>query len=173
MRRLPFHGSVGMITCLFDSLNFLLTPEDVRAALASFAAALRPGGVVYFDAVTEFMMTEYYAGKTWTDDADGLGVTWENDYDAETRMCTTRIRFGDGRESQLTRERAYALDWLAGEVEAAGLTPLGVFDAHGWGTPHGQTERADFLAAKGVSDATADRMDSVLERVRNAARRSD
>ena len=71
MRRLPFHGSVGMITCLFDSLNFLLTPEDVRAALTSFAAALRPGGVVYFDAVTEFMMTEYYAGKTWTDDEIG------------------------------------------------------------------------------------------------------
>lgn len=173
MRRLPFHGSVGMITCLFDSLNFLLAPEDVRAALASFAAALRPGGIVYFDVVTEFMMTEYYAGKTWTDDADGLGVTWENDYDPATRMCTTRIRFGNGRDGQLTQERAYPLDWLAKEVEAAGLTPLGVFDAHGWGKPHGQTERADFLAVKGVPDAPAGRMDSVLERVRSAARRSD
>jgi len=129
--------------------------------------------MVYFDVVTEFMMTEYYAGKTWTDDADGLGVTWENDYDPATRMCTTRICFGDGRDGQITQERAYPLDWLAKEVEAAGLTPLGVFDAHGWGKPNGQTERADFLAVKGVPDAAAGRMDSVLERVRSAAKRSD
>ena len=52
MRFLPWSGEFDFVTCLDDSLNYLLTGADLRAALTSFARAVRPGGVVVFDTNT-------------------------------------------------------------------------------------------------------------------------
>lgn len=150
LRALPFDGGPHLITCLFDSLNFLLEEEDVRRAFRSLAGALRPGGVLYFDVVTDRMMTEHFADQAWTEDTGGFRTTWDNHYDPATQTCTTRVKVGPQAES-VTRERAYPLDWLAREVRAAGLETLGVFDAHSWKGASRRTVRADFVAARSPS----------------------
>lgn len=45
---LPHLGSFDLITCLNDSLNHLLRPTDVRAALRGMARNLASGGLVVF-----------------------------------------------------------------------------------------------------------------------------
>jgi SAM-dependent methyltransferase len=52
MRELPWVGSFDLITCMDDAVNYLLTVEDLHAALASMAAALAPGGILIFDSNT-------------------------------------------------------------------------------------------------------------------------
>jgi SAM-dependent methyltransferase len=50
MRSLPWVGRFDLITCLDDAINYLLSREELEAALTSMWAALRPGGVLIFDA---------------------------------------------------------------------------------------------------------------------------
>jgi SAM-dependent methyltransferase len=52
MRSLPRMGPFDLVTCLDDSVNYLLTEGDLRRALRSIAAQLRPGGQVLFDTNT-------------------------------------------------------------------------------------------------------------------------
>jgi SAM-dependent methyltransferase len=52
MRALPDVGAFDLITCLDDSVNYLLSAEDLRRSLRSMAARLRPGGHIVFDANT-------------------------------------------------------------------------------------------------------------------------
>jgi SAM-dependent methyltransferase len=52
MRALPPSGEFDLVTCLDDSVNYLLEPRDLEAALASMRATLRPGGLLIFDTNT-------------------------------------------------------------------------------------------------------------------------
>jgi SAM-dependent methyltransferase len=49
MRRLPDWGSFDVVTCLCDAINYLLDLDELDAAFASAARALRPGGLYIFD----------------------------------------------------------------------------------------------------------------------------
>src|SRR5690242_14742990 len=52
MRALPPLAPVDLITCLDDAVNYLVSAEDLSAALASMACALAPGGLIAFDVNT-------------------------------------------------------------------------------------------------------------------------
>jgi SAM-dependent methyltransferase len=52
MRDLPWRDEFDLVTCLDDAVNYLLTTEDLHAALASMARVLRPDGIAVFDANT-------------------------------------------------------------------------------------------------------------------------
>lgn len=52
LRELKLPERVDLITCNGDTLNYLLSPADLAAALAAFAAALRPGGHLVCDVLS-------------------------------------------------------------------------------------------------------------------------
>lgn len=49
MRSLPWSSTFDLVTCVDDAINYLLTEDDLLAALASLRKALRPGGILVFD----------------------------------------------------------------------------------------------------------------------------
>ena len=49
MRELPRMGTFDLATCLDDSLNYLLSEDELERALAGVARNLRPGGLFVFD----------------------------------------------------------------------------------------------------------------------------
>ncbi len=49
MRELPVLGRFDLVTCLDDSLNYLLEVGDLESALAGLARNLAPDGVCLFD----------------------------------------------------------------------------------------------------------------------------
>jgi SAM-dependent methyltransferase len=51
--RLQLPQSVDLITCHFDSLNYLLTSDDLLRALQRFRANLNPDGHLIFDMITD------------------------------------------------------------------------------------------------------------------------
>mgnify|MGYP001160691925 CR=1 FL=1 len=157
LRAFPVRG-VGLITCLFDSINFLLEPEEVELALVKLSGALRDGGLLYFDAVTERLMVDHFANQTWTETHGGFRTTWANHYDPEKRICETWVRVNTGAGSA-TRERAYDLDFLVNAVQDAGLTLLAVFDVENWKPPTRRTCRIDFIAAKNPTPDLRRRME--------------
>lgn len=75
MRSLPWVGRFDLITCLDDAINYLLTPEELEAALTSMWAALRPGGVLIFDANSLASYRDAFAA-TFERACDGTRFCW-------------------------------------------------------------------------------------------------
>lgn len=147
MCALPFSESIHMITCLFDSLNFVLTEEEVEAAIQSFADALLPGGVAYFDVVTERMIMAHFDNTSWSEDFGNFRSRWHSAWDPENQMCETSIRVNAG-DISLTRERIYSQEFLEQAVAKAGLTLLAVRDAYTWHEATRRSARLEFVAVK-------------------------
>src|SRR4051812_24576354 len=70
MRRLPELGVFDLVTCLDDAVNYLVTSDELRAALEGFARNLRPGGLAIFDANTLTTYRTTFAGDAAME-ADG------------------------------------------------------------------------------------------------------
>lgn len=147
LRALPFHESYDLITCLFDSLNFILDEDGIREAIASCAAALRPGGIFYFDVVTERMVTEYFSGPAWTEENGGFRTTWKTEYDAEAGLAETSVRINHG-EAATIREQIYSREVIESAIKDAGLALIVCADAENWKPPRANTIRLDFVVRK-------------------------
>lgn len=166
LRAVPLRGA-SFITCLFDSLNFLLDPGDVRRALKELYGALRPGGLLYFDVVTERMVLDHFAGQQWSEQSGRLHTTWDSRYDRATGVSETRIRVNRGPECVI-RERIHPREDLESAMAAAGFEPLGAFDAETLRAPRRRTVRIDFVAWRPGGPAPRRRLNEVLKELRSA-----
>ena len=150
-RALPFLERFMMITCLFDSLNFLLSESQFSQAMASFYQALQPGGVFYFDVVTERMIANHFENTSWTEDHGRFKSAWASSYAHQTQTCETRVRINSGNES-VTWERVYPIKFILETVAQAGFSLLAIRDATTWKEPTKRAMRIDFIVVKGDAD---------------------
>jgi ubiquinone/menaquinone biosynthesis C-methylase UbiE len=165
MTALPFHEQFHLVTCLFDSVNFLQENEEVEAALEGMARALRPGGVIYFDVVTERMVTEFFEGPGWTEQEGDFRTSWKTIYDRDTRVATTSIRVNAGPEG-IIRERVYDLAFLRNAIARAGLELLAEVDADTWKKPGARATRVDYILAKSPDDRLRARLNETINHIR-------
>jgi SAM-dependent methyltransferase len=63
LRTFDLGREFDLVTCVFDSLNNLLTPADLGAALARARAHLRPGGLLACDLNTRLGVRELWEGN--------------------------------------------------------------------------------------------------------------
>lgn len=166
MTKLPFKPTFHLITCLFDSLNFVLEEDAVVNSLQGFADSLLPGGLVYFDVVTERMVTEHFLGPEWSEQHGRFTSSWHTTYDRESHIATTRVTI-NGRDSNEMQERIYPIEWLMEEVRNTGLEVLACYDANTWKKPGRRTIRVEFIAALEPDRKTRRMVDDLLKQMRN------
>lgn len=149
-RALPLRPCAHLVSCLFDSLNFLLTEQELRKAFYEVAATLNEKGLFYFDLITERMVTEHFAGQQWVESNGKFWTSWESDYCPKTRVSETRIRFGRGPLCVL-RERAYTQEQIEAALHRVGLHLITVYDVETGGPPRRKTTRMEFIATRSPS----------------------
>ncbi len=164
LRALPFHREVHLLTCLFDSMNFLLREEDVEQALYSMSSALTGDGILYFDVVTERMVTEHFDGRDWEEDNPGFRTYWKSRYNRISSISETSVRINTGGMAMI-RERIYPLSFLEEAVHKAGMALLAVYDADTWKPPTKRTTRVDFIAKRVVTAADERQFKEIREHV--------
>ena len=147
LRALPFREGANYITCLFDSINFLLTTDDLNTTMRQFHLALREHGLLYFDTVTERMITQHFHGQQWTEKNGRFATTWSSHYDRGAATAETRIQVDRG-PGCVVRERVFSADELNHALIEAGFTVLGEFDAETWRPPNRRTTRVEHVAMK-------------------------
>ena len=93
MRTLPFLSRFDLVTCWFDSLNYLVEPEDLVRTFKGVAGALVEGGLFVFD-----MNTIHGLAVTWREnpcyvegDTASTFEVHRQEYDFETGIANMRI----------------------------------------------------------------------------------
>ncbi len=162
MRSFELYGTVGAVTCCLDSVNYLLTPEDVRRCFCCVHNYLDPDGLFIFDVNTPYKFQHIYGDNAyilqdeWTDEdgsARSVYCGWQNHFDADTKLCDFDLSVfeqrADGqycRDDEQQRERCYSEGELRTLLEQAGFEVVGCFGAWDFSLPQAECERWYFVA---------------------------
>lgn len=120
-------GSFDLVTCLYDSLNYLTGDGELVQALSGAVALLRPGGRCVFDLNTEHEFGTWDEVDQVVHDDGGILVYNRLSYQPERRLAHGRIvwfvreieRWWRGEESHT--ERAWTDAETLAALDAAGL----------------------------------------------------
>ena len=130
VRELDLVGEVDAATCLYDSLNYLLTVDEVASVMQRVGGALRPGGAFVFDFNTPYQYERLDARDVVTAERDDLFGVYQHRYDGVSRINEVLMTFFQ-REGGLYRrweerhvQRAYAPDEMRQAATSGGFIVL-------------------------------------------------
>ncbi|MEW6553109.1 MAG: class I SAM-dependent methyltransferase [Actinomycetota bacterium] len=151
MRYLQVPVRASLVNCATDAMNHLLAEADVESALASFRAALRPGGYAVFDMNTPWQLREGSDPETWEFDVEGQHMRWLSSWDEKEMIHTLTIVFtargvGGLDVVEEHRERAFEVPWMLDALRRMGFTFAEAFDAAGLGGAVERTRRLVYVA---------------------------
>ena len=136
MRDFTLDEPADLVTCMYDSLNYLLEEADLAAAFRSAAAALRGGCLYVFDMNTIFGLAERWGTRDSvncdTDDWFIVSRTrWDHERSTDTLVFHGFIRRGQvwERFTETHVERGYPLARIRALLAQAGLAVLATYDA--------------------------------------------
>ena len=81
MRQITLPDRIDLTTCLYDSMNYMLTSRDLTTVFQQVYDALRPGGLYIFDMNTAYMLSTIWNDETCYMDDKDFTVILHNDYD--------------------------------------------------------------------------------------------
>lgn len=93
MRHLPFKEEFDLVTCFFDSMNYLLSVKDLHDAIRCAYDALRPGGLYIFDMNTVYgLAVDWMREKTYIQNqADDFIELHQHEFDYENLVATMAL----------------------------------------------------------------------------------
>lgn len=153
-------ASFDLATCVYDSLNYMLSEADLAACFAGAAHALAPGGLYVAD-----MNTRHFLANDWGDclvrEQDGYIQIERSQFDPgrDTNSMLLTGFVGDdergyARFDELHIERAYPPEQVAALLERAGLHVEAAYDSFTFSPPAERTQRIFWVARKGPGPAT-------------------
>lgn len=131
MRELPDLGRFDLVWAVNDPVNYLLSTEELEAALVGMRRNLAPGGIALLDASTLKTHREFFAGEIEVEEGEkrffwrgrkppegvGAGAIVEARLEAE----------GEEESAHVHRVRHFPEAEMLAASEAAGLQCIGVF----------------------------------------------
>lgn len=86
MREFELYGTVKAIISICDSINYILSYEDLVQVFRLVNNYLDPEGIFIFDLNTEYKYTSLLADNTIAENRDKGSFIWENYYSEEERI---------------------------------------------------------------------------------------
>lgn len=135
LRRFAFARPFDLVTCCYDSLNYLLDPAEFAAALTAVRRSLAPGGLFVADLTTARAYEGDGDAAAWSLDLGDVEYGFSTTWDPPTRIaetlitCMTRAVGGASVAREHHRQRAYEREEVEGTLVVSGLRPLAAFAA--------------------------------------------
>lgn len=141
MREFELYGTVRAVVSVCDSVNYLLSDEDIIACFLLVNNYLDPGGIFMFDFNTKYKY-EQIGDATIAENRDECSFIWENYYDRESCIneygLTIFVRNEEGSEGgqelflrfmEEHLQRGYTLEEMKRLIKASGLEFVRAYDA--------------------------------------------
>jgi SAM-dependent methyltransferase len=144
----PFDGCV----CLFDSLNYLLKPEELGQAFRAIHRHLVPGGSLVFDMNAIHALEAGMFDQRGTGEDSSLEYEWHSAWEPRERLCTIQMEFRVSDElgvrvfQETHTQRGYEIDEVRRALAESGFEVLAVFSAFTMHSPTARTDRLYYVA---------------------------
>ncbi len=143
-----------LVICLYDSLNYVLDEGGVQSCFREVHDHLRPGGAFIMDVTTEYNLLHNFAGYTFAENFDNYSYIWENEYNIETKLCSSKVtifeRSGERYEKviEMHEQRVYPTPVLKEWLRQAGFEVLGTYHNTSEVPARPKAERIHFVARR-------------------------
>ncbi len=133
MSEFELYGTVDLVVCCLDSINYLTSPSKVVSCFSAVNNYLNPGGYFVFDINSEYKFKHVYADNAYVFESDKVFCTWQNYYNPTSRICDFYLDFfveQNGvykRYGETQRERCYTLRQMLSYLKKSGLELKGVY----------------------------------------------
>ena len=123
-----------LVTSYFDSLNYLLTPEDLIACFQAVKKVLYPGAYFIFDINTPEAMKILWDSQVYADENEEMAWIWKNCYFPKAKQAEVKATFfvqsGNHWErfEETHAERGYTVTEIRGVLRAARLREIKIYD---------------------------------------------
>lgn len=153
MREFELYGTAGTFVSVGDSVNYLLTDEDMIKLFERVNTFLFPGGIFVFDFKTLHLYKDVIGDSTIAEDREDCSFIWENWFDDETRINEYDLSLfiketGAGEDEnvfrkyqEIHRQRGYTLEDMKHFAEKAGLAWIAEMDSDTMGPASEESER--------------------------------
>ncbi|MBE3520107.1 MAG: methyltransferase domain-containing protein [Firmicutes bacterium] len=153
MRDFRLELPVDAVVCVFDSINYLVTPEDLTRAFRCVYESLVPSGLFVFDMNTEHRLATIPKEVTliegpdyvlvWRDIPDPANSSWEVKLTGFLKVEGVWERFDEHHV-----EKAHSCESVKAWLEEVGFESAWVYDTLSFNPVHPATTRAYFVARK-------------------------
>ncbi len=147
MRDFTLSEKQDAVISICDSMNYLLTEEDLYKTMLAARNALKKHGIFIFDLKTEYFYSEVLGSRTFYERRRDYTSKWENAYNAEERIHEYKLRFRyrDGHKvrdhSELHRQHPFTAEEIKRAALAAGFAGGAAYDAFTLDKPRKHSER--------------------------------
>ncbi|HHV12041.1 MAG TPA: class I SAM-dependent methyltransferase [Clostridiales bacterium] len=166
MREFELYGTVAAVVSVCDSMNYILSEEELLQVFKLVNNYLDPQGIFIFDLDTQYAYEEVLGDTTIAENREEGSFIWENTYYEEEMMNEINLTLfipeqgeeemeGEQgtREPQLFRRyeethyrRAYRIDRVKALIEEAGMEWVAVYEALTKEKPKEDSERVYIIA---------------------------
>lgn len=154
MREFELYGTVDAIVCMCDSINYLLTEEDVLQVFELVNNYLDPEGLFIFDVNTEYKFENVLSDNCFADVDENMAYIWENYYDEEEKINEYTMHLFFKKETtglyekheEVHYEKAYSVEEIKSLLKKSGLQYVNVYDSDNLGKIKDTSERLFFVA---------------------------
>lgn len=153
MRGFELYGTVAAVICVCDSINYMLTSEDLSKVFNLVGNYLDPGGLFIFDMDTKYLYEKVLADNTTYMEHDKGCFIWENTYYPEEMINEVNLTLFLKQEDSLFRKhkethvrRAYDLETIKQLLDEAGLDMVGAYHELTSKEPRAESERIYIIA---------------------------
>ncbi|MCK5850988.1 MAG: class I SAM-dependent methyltransferase [Kiritimatiellae bacterium] len=163
MRELNSEHEFDLVTCWFDSLNYMLTPTDLTTAFNNAYQTLKPGGFYIFDMNTIYgIMVQWQSfGTTLQKSTPTMLEIHRNTCDHEKNIAHLHITIYDREEAitngaynwqridEIHTERAYPVETIKQWLKVTGFKVLDIFGSiYEFTEPRSDSPRVWFVVRK-------------------------
>lgn len=158
MRDFLLPHKVDLITCLFDSINYILRYDELETVFGNVYRALNPQGMFIFDMNTVFGLSCGWDNKKTGEDLGDLAVIWDYSWDREIRLATLEVTVFQKKGGvyhkfkEVHKERGYDPKSVAKALKRTGLEILDRFRCLCFDKPRRDTQRVMYICRR-VADA--------------------
>ncbi|HEY3266639.1 MAG TPA: class I SAM-dependent methyltransferase [Armatimonadota bacterium] len=148
MQRLDLPERFDTAISLFDTVNYVTEPEDLREAFKRVRRHMDPGGLFIFDMNTPYALEmEMFTQDNLRDKGEPKYV-WRSHYNWRTRLAEVDMSFYvKQKNTRITlkethRQRAYTVEEVTLWLREAGFGAEEIFEAFTRNPPNSRTDRA-------------------------------
>ena len=153
MREFELYGTVRAVYCACDSVNYILSEEELTSVFKLVNNYLDPRGLFVFDFNPEYKYRELLAENTFAENREDGSFIWENYYDEEEEIneydLTLFIKDDHGKFERFGEthfQKSYTLEAMRRLIEAAGMEYVAAYAAYTFDPVREDSERITIIA---------------------------
>ncbi|NUM69649.1 MAG: class I SAM-dependent methyltransferase [Ignavibacteriaceae bacterium] len=151
MRKFPLKTRFDIVLSAFDSINYILSPGEIKKVFDNVSAVLPGGGKFLFDTSLERNSHVYSTIFKKPIRIKDFVVKQESRYDSEEKIHTNTFtfEFESGKIiREIHRQRIYTVAEIEEILTASGFTEIKKFDSFSFREGNEESFRIQFIAGK-------------------------